>query len=111
MEGRLVVDACACSLGTVLLGAPAAGIVAGIFVNPAEDHEVLAVPTATANPGNVHICLEVVDADSIRDKAISLGAKPVSTSVIEVTQGPNAGARVCYLRDPDGITFEFFQKP
>lgn len=68
-------------------------------------------PTATANPGNVHICLEVVDADSMRDKAISLGAKPVSMSVIEVTEGPNAGARACYLRDPDGITFEFFQKP
>ena len=25
--------------------------------------------------------------------------------------GPNKGAKVAYLRDPDGITVELFQKP
>jgi len=31
--------------------------------------------------------------------------------VITVDQGPNAGARLVYLRDPDGVTFELIEKP
>ncbi|HAU42114.1 MAG TPA: bleomycin resistance protein, partial [Gammaproteobacteria bacterium] len=31
--------------------------------------------------------------------------------IITVDQGPNAGARIVYLRDSDGITFELIEKP
>jgi catechol 2,3-dioxygenase-like lactoylglutathione lyase family enzyme len=31
--------------------------------------------------------------------------------IVTVDQGPNKGGRVVYLRDADGITFEFIQKP
>lgn len=67
--------------------------------------------SATAHPGNVHICLNVDDIDTQWARAVSLGARPVSDAPVEVTAGPNAGARSAYLRDPDGITLELYQVP
>ncbi len=65
---------------------------------------------ATANPGNVHLCLAVEDADSAWRRAVALGARPVEPrGPVEIDAGPNRGARVAYLRDPDGITFELYQ--
>lgn len=66
---------------------------------------------ATANPGNVHICFGTSDIDVMRERAIAAGATPVSPGPTEVAIGPNAGAKACYLRDPDGITLELFQRP
>lgn len=68
-------------------------------------------PPDTANPGNVHICLAVDDIGAMRERALACGAVPVSPGPVEVTVGPNAGARACYLRDPDGITLELLQPP
>ena len=66
---------------------------------------------ATANPGNVHLCLAVDDCDAAWKKAVALGARPIAPDgPVEVTHGPNAGARVAYLRIHDGITLEFYQK-
>lgn len=66
-------------------------------------------PDATANPGNVHLCLRTSDAAGLRRRAIDAGATPVSPELVEITAGPNRGACSCYLRDPDGITLELFQ--
>ncbi len=66
-------------------------------------------PPETANPGNVHICLEVEDIDSMWDRAVSAGATPISPGPVEITAGPNTGVKACYLRDPDGITLELFR--
>ena len=66
-------------------------------------------PPETANPGNVHICLEVEDIDSMWDRAVSAGATPISHGPVEITAGPNTGVKACYLRDPDGITLELFR--
>ena len=66
---------------------------------------------ATANVGNVHICLQTDDIDERFRRAVAAGARPISRGPVEVTTGPNAGARTCYLRDPDGITLELFQAP
>ena len=30
---------------------------------------------------------------------------------VAITEGPNAGARAFYVRDPDGHTVELFQPP
>ena len=68
-------------------------------------------PPETANPGNVHICIEVADIDTTWGHAMAAGATPVSPHPVMVTVGPNTGARVGYLRDPDGITVELFQPP
>jgi len=66
---------------------------------------------ATANVGNVHICLQSDDIDVCVSRAVAAGARIVGSGPAAVTVGPNAGARVCYLRDPDGITLEFIQPP
>lgn len=66
-------------------------------------------PPDTANPGNVHICVETDDIDALWDRAVAAGAAPVSPGPVLVTEGPNEGVKACYLRDPDGITVELFQ--
>jgi catechol 2,3-dioxygenase-like lactoylglutathione lyase family enzyme len=66
---------------------------------------------ATARPGNVHLCLLVDDIDAQWARAVALGARPVASAPVDITSGPNAGARVAYLRDPDGITLELYRLP
>ena len=66
---------------------------------------------ATANVGNVHICLQADGIEASVTRAVAAGARRVGSGPMRVTIGPNAGARVCYLRDPDGITLEFIQPP
>ena len=65
----------------------------------------------TAHPGNVHICLRVDDMDAAHAHAVACGARPVSAAPIDVQAGPNTGARLAYLRDPDGVTIELRQLP
>ncbi|CAN5841898.1 VOC family protein [soil metagenome] len=65
----------------------------------------------TANIGNVHICIETLDIDAVWARAVGAGASPVSPGPVDVTVGPNAGAKACYLRDLDGITLELIQSP
>jgi len=68
------------------------------------------IADATANPGNVHLCLAVDDCAAAWTKAVEWGARPiVPEGPVEVTHGPNVGARVAYLRIHDGITLEFYQ--
>lgn len=65
----------------------------------------------TAHPGNVHVCLRVDDMDAAHAHAVACGASPVSERPIDVAAGPRAGARLAYLRDPDGVTIELVQDP
>jgi catechol 2,3-dioxygenase-like lactoylglutathione lyase family enzyme len=66
----------------------------------------------TSNPGNVHICLKTDDAGSAWQKAVGLGAHPLtSEGPVDIDGGPNKGARGAYLRIHDGITLEIFQPP
>jgi catechol 2,3-dioxygenase-like lactoylglutathione lyase family enzyme len=70
------------------------------------------LPEATANPGNVHLCLEVEDAVATWSRAVACGAEPVlADGPVEVDAGPNQGAKASYLRIHDGITLELFQPP
>ena len=39
------------------------------------------------------------------------GYTPRSAAPVTITEGPNAGARAFYVRDPDGYTVELFQPP
>lgn len=75
------------------------------------DHTDAPYDPGTAHPGNVHVCLLVDDMGAAHAHAVSCGARPVSAAPVEVAAGPNAGARVAYLRDPDGVTIELFQPP
>ena len=67
-------------------------------------------PDARANPGNVHVCLRVSDADAAWRDAVEAGARPSrAEGPVEIDSGPNRGARVAYFHDPDGISFEIYQ--
>lgn len=75
------------------------------------DRDEAAYDEGTAHPGNVHVCLAVDDLVQARDHALACGARAVGEGWVEVPAGPNAGARIAYLRDPDGVTIELFQSP
>jgi catechol 2,3-dioxygenase-like lactoylglutathione lyase family enzyme len=69
-----------------------------------------AAPEESFNPGHVHLCLRVDDAQAAWRRAVELGARPRSeTGPVRVDAGPNEGAMVAYLRVHDGITVELYQ--
>lgn len=65
----------------------------------------------TAHAGNVHLCLTVTDMDAALAHAAACGGRPVSPAPVDVRQGPRAGSRLAYVRDPDGVTIELVQPP
>ncbi|MFP5375510.1 MAG: VOC family protein [Acidimicrobiia bacterium] len=75
------------------------------------DRDDAAYDPGTAHPGNVHVCLRVDDMDAAHAHAVACGARPVSARPVDVAAGPRAGARLAYLRDPDGVTIELVQDP
>src|SRR5262249_1806891 len=58
--------------------------------------------------GSVHVALLVDDLDTILERIARLGWKAAGKPQ-RLQTGPNAGKRVVYVRDPDGITIEFMQ--
>ena len=62
----------------------------------------------TARPGNVHVCLQVLDIQAARAQAVAAGATPVSPEPIDILRGPRAGSKMMCIRDPDGVTIELF---
>lgn len=65
----------------------------------------------TAHPGNVHLCLQVVDMQAARAHALACGARAVSAEPVEVPAGPKAGTKIAYVRTPEGVTLELVQPP
>jgi catechol 2,3-dioxygenase-like lactoylglutathione lyase family enzyme len=65
---------------------------------------------ATNQPGSCHLCLVVSDLSGchadLKTKGVEFKSEPVS-----ITEGPNKGGLVVYLRDPDGYTIELFEPP
>lgn len=69
---------------------------------------------ASARPcdfGGGHLCLYVDDIDALVNRMHGLGYSSRSESAVDIVAGPNIGARVVYLIDPDGYFVELFQKP
>jgi glyoxylase I family protein len=60
--------------------------------------------------GHVHVALIVDDLDAVLQRIAASGWKAAGEPQT-LTQGPNAGKRVIYVRDPDGTTIEFMQMP
>jgi hypothetical protein len=44
-------------------------------------------------------------------KLVEMGYAARSSAVVDITSGPNTGARSCYMADPDGYAVELFQRP
>ena len=60
--------------------------------------------------GFAHVAYDVDDVDAAIAAAAGHDVRPIG-EVAVIDQGPNTGGKVVYLRDPDGVTIEFIQKP
>ncbi len=60
--------------------------------------------------GHVHVALTVDDLDAVLKKIAESGWKAAGEPQT-LKQGPNAGKRVVYVRDPDGTTIELMELP
>jgi catechol 2,3-dioxygenase-like lactoylglutathione lyase family enzyme len=60
--------------------------------------------------GSVHVALLVEDLDTVLAQIAASGWKAAGKPQT-LTAGPNAGKRVVYVRDPEGMTIEFMQQP
>ena len=58
--------------------------------------------------GFSHLALDVADMDAAVAVAAEHGLKPMG-AVYVIDQGPNAGRRVGYFRDDNGLTLEFLE--
>ncbi len=58
--------------------------------------------------GSIHVALLVTDLDAVLERIAASGWKAAGKAQTLKT-GPNAGKRVVYVRDPDGITIELMQ--
>jgi catechol 2,3-dioxygenase-like lactoylglutathione lyase family enzyme len=74
-------------------------------------------PTGAANDGETfrpasgHVCFRVDDIDAHYQQLVAAGYTPRSPGPVLISQGPNAGNRALYVRDPDGNSVELFQLP
>ena len=60
--------------------------------------------------GSAHVGLDVDDIEAAIGTAREHGFELVG-EIINIDDGPNAGRRVAYTRDRDGVTVEFLQAP
>jgi catechol 2,3-dioxygenase-like lactoylglutathione lyase family enzyme len=85
----------------------------GVVIELLDYHRIadrVANPEATANPGNVHLCLATADAQAAWSHAVVCGARPISPDgPVDIAAGPNKGAKAAYLRIHDNVTLELFQ--
>ena len=85
----------------------------GGFVELLEYVGIERMPAASrpCDYGAGHLCLYVDDVDGVYSRLAGLGFQARSAGVVDITAGPNQGARSCYMADPDGYAVELFQKP
>lgn len=65
----------------------------------------------TCNPGVPHISLVVDDIEKMYEELSAKGVKFVNPPYWKGTSVAGAGWGVCFLRGPDGISFELMQPP
>ena len=69
-----------------------------------------AVDPQTSNSGTAHTCFVVEDIGHLHARLVEAGAPSMSPAPVVPTHGPNAGRRVVYMADPDGIRVEFIEQ-
>ena len=77
------------------------------YAAPNDRGKVVSRPCDT---GFAHIAFDVDDVDLVVDAVRRAGVEPLSDPVA-TNDGPNAGGKAVYTRDPDGVTIEFIQRP
>ena len=66
------------------------------------------VDPSNANPGTAHLCVYVPDLTALHARLAANGVRFVS-GIKSPTIGPNSGAKVIYMIDPDGIRVELLE--
>jgi len=99
-------------LGLTEIRAVYLGIPGGGFVELLEYHglERMSAASRPCDFGGGHLCLYVDDADATLKRSLASGGGHRGMGVVDITTGPNAGARSAYLLDPDGFPVEIFQR-
>ncbi len=92
----------------VYLRIPNSGFVELLEYRGVERHSASARP---ADFGGGHLCLYVDDIEAISARMQKLGYSSRSDKQVDIVAGPNIGAKVIYMIDPDGYFIELFQKP
>lgn len=84
----------------------------GGFVELLEYAGIERMPAASrpCDYGAGHLCLYVDDVEAMHRRLAGLGYSARSKDIVDITAGPNQGARSCYMTDPDGYAVELFQK-
>lgn len=72
--------------------------------------ERLSAASRPCDFGAGHFCFYVDGIDEIFERLKSLGYGARSRGPVDITKGPNAGARSIYGLDPDGYAVELFQQ-
>lgn len=103
-----------------IVGYPGAHVRMAHLAFPGDGHRLelfqYLEPEARGEPGEprdlgiTHVCLLVEDIGALHERLRSAGVDFYSDPVL-VDTGANAGGVGVYLRDPDGITLELFQRP
>jgi catechol 2,3-dioxygenase-like lactoylglutathione lyase family enzyme len=75
------------------------------------DLERMSAASRPCDFGAGHLCFYVENIDDIVERALAAGFAARSEGPVDITAGPNAGARSVYLLDPDGYPIELFQRP
>ncbi|MCC7493517.1 MAG: VOC family protein [Fimbriimonadaceae bacterium] len=70
-----------------------------------------ALKPETFQPASGHVCFRADDIDGMYRRIAEAGYQPRSDAPVTITEGANKGARVFYVRDPDGYSVELFQPP
>jgi len=104
---REVLDVDFTAVRAVYLSIPGSG-----FLELLEYHDIEKL-SAAARPqdfGAGHVCLYVDGIDELADRLLAYGGTSRSAGPVDITSGPNAGARSIYMRDPDEYSVELFQR-
>lgn len=85
----------------------------GGFIELLEYHGIEQLPAASrpCDYGAGHLCLHVEGIDDLFARLQRLGFRARSEAVVDITEGPNKGARSLYMLDPDGYRVELLQPP
>lgn len=78
------------------------------FVGDIERHSASARP---CDHGAGHVCLHVSDLGSLFARLRAAGYSARSDEVVTIDSGPHAGAKVVYMKDPDGYHVELYERP
>ena len=76
------------------------------YHQPKDRERIEAQPCDT---GFAHLAFDVTDVDAAIAASQVYGFRPINPPTPSA-KGPNAGSRVVYLRDPDGVTIEYIEK-